>query len=194
MIIVFFISFSVYLQRQPSSGVPITSCSENALRRTVSIWKGPTILAKRSCPHWLVKFHWSCLVIAYRRWSNVITGVWPRLSYSVVFAITIMECCIMTGDLDYSLYIGNNTDKSAQIGDLSVWVAWKAAQETFCTFSVFSFLTYVSHSLSSSIPFAVVIFDGIFVVSVFFGALEGKLQVHQCKNLAISLTFYYLKI
>lgn len=156
----------------------------------------PSIITKRSCSYWLVKFHWIFSLIAYRGWSNVITGIWPGLKKSVAFAISIMEGFITMRGLNDSLHIGNDDDKSAYIVDLSVWVEWKAVQETFCAFSVHSCRTNFSHSLSSSIsiPYAFDVSIGVFVVSVILFRGEGKRQVNQCNNLVISVTFYYLKI
>ena len=69
----------------------------------------------------------------------------------------------MAGDLEDSLHMGNNVDKSLQIGDLSLWITWKAAQKTIWAFSVLSVLTDVSHSLSSSTPFVFDVLTDIFV-------------------------------
>ena len=53
----------------------------------ISMWSGLNMTTKLSCRHWLVKFHWSFWLIAYRAGSVMITCAWHGLRNSMGFAI-----------------------------------------------------------------------------------------------------------
>ena len=84
---------------------PLSSTrSPNMLRKVISIWSDSNMITKGSCPHWLVKFHWNCLLIAcvcvcvfiffHRRGFFRLQDVWDILEK---YGSTILCCEYLAG-------------------------------------------------------------------------------------------------